>query len=280
MVAIDFIQSLPRSKSGKAHLFVIMDVFSKFSLLFPVRKISAPQVCEILEISWFRRYSAPEFLISDNASTFLSSTFKDLLQKFQIQHWTNPRHHSQSNPVERLNRTINACIRTYARTNQTIWDSRVSEIECILNNTPHGATGFSPYRIIYGHEIVSRGDEHRLDRDVEELSDEERIRKKLQIDQSIHALVHKNLRKQFDKNSQYYNLRHQSFAPVYNVGQKVFKRNFRQSSAPNRYNAKLGPCYLPCTILARVGSNSYELADEDGKTIGVFSAADLKPAES
>lgn len=237
-------------------------------------------MCEILENSWFRRYSAPEIILSDNASTFLSTNFKDLLQKFQVQHWTNPRHHSQANPVERLNRTINACIRTYARSNQTLWDNRIPEIEYTLNNTPHGATGFSPYRILFGHEIVARGDEHRVDRDLRELSDEERLEKKLVIDNHIHALVIKNLKRQFAKNSHNYNTRHKSFAPVYTVGQKVYKRNFRQSSAPHRYNAKLGPCYLPCTVIARVGTSTYELADENGKSIGVFSAADLKPGES
>lgn len=280
IIAVDFIQSLPRSKSGKAHLLVILDLFSKFCLLFPVRKITAPQVCDILENCWFRRYSTPECLISDNASTFLSSNFKELLQKFQVQHWTNPRHHSQANPVERLNRTINACIRSYARTNQQLWDTRVPEIEYALNNTPHGATGFTPYRVLFGHEIVSRGDEHRVDRDTETLSDGERIEKKLQIDQFIHELVHKNLKKQFDKNSQNYNLRHKTFSPVYTVGQKVYKRNFRQSSAVHKYNAKLGPCYLPCTVIARVGTSAYELADEKGNSIGVFSAADLKPVET
>lgn len=280
IIAIDFIQSLPRSKTGNSHLLVVMDNFSKFSLLFPVRKISASQVCEILENKWFRRYSTPEIIMSDNASTFLSTHFKDLLQKFNVQHWTNPRHHSQSNPVERLNRTINACIRTYARTNQKLWDTRVPEIEYAINTTPHGATGFSPYRILFGHEIVSRGDEHRIDRDQKNLSDSERIEKKRQIDRNIYELVNKNLQKQFHNNSKAYNLRHKSFSPTYSVGQRVFKRNFRQSSAPNQYNAKLGPCYLPCTVVARVGTSSYELADETGKSIGVFSAADLKPGET
>lgn len=280
IIAVDFIQSLPRSKAGNAHLFVVMDVFSKFCLLVPVRQITAPKVCEILENHWFLRYSTPEFLISDNASTFLSTHFQDLLQRFHVQHWTNPRHHSQSNPVERLNRTINACIRTYARSDQKLWDTKVPDIECALNTSPHGATGYSPYRILFGHEIVGLGDEHRIDRDTEDLSDGERVERKLQIDRSVYELVHKNLQKQFNKNSQSYNLRHKTFAPTYSAGQKVYKRNFRQSSAPNSYNAKLGPCYLPCTVVARIGTSSYELADESGKCIGVFSAADLKPRES
>uniref|UniRef100_A0A8D8MQH4 (northern house mosquito) hypothetical protein n=2 Tax=Culex pipiens TaxID=7175 RepID=A0A8D8MQH4_CULPI len=61
------------------------------------------------------------------------------------------------------------------------------------------------------------------------------------------------------------------------VGQQVFKRNFQLSSAADRYNAKYGPVYVPCVVVARRGTSSYELADENGRNLGVFSAADLRP---
>jgi hypothetical protein len=57
----------------------------------------------------------------------------------------------------------------------------------------------------------------------------------------------------------------------------VYKRNFVQSSAAAKYNAKLGPAYTPCTIVSRRGTSSYELVDEKGKKLGIFSTADLKP---
>ena len=153
----------------------------------------------------------------------------------------------------------------------------MSEIEFVLNNTPHGSTGFSPYKTIFGHEIVDSGNQHRLDRENREISDEERLEKKAQVDKFIHDLVSKNLRKQTEKNNKIYNLRHPKTAPIYAVGQSVLKRNFRQSSAVEKYNSKYGPCYVPCTVIARVGTSSYELADDSGKSLGVFSVADMKP---
>lgn len=277
IIAIDFIQSLPRSKHGNTHLFVIMDLFSKWSIMVPVRRISASQVCELLENLWFRRYSVPEFIISDNATTFYSKEFKTLLERFKIQHWANSRHYSQANPVERLNRTINACIRTYARDNQRTWDDKISEIEFALNTTPHSSTGFSPYRILFGHEVVSRGDEHRVDRDGDVMTEEERIAKKNLIDVKVYQIVKKNLEKARERTAKTYNLRFRKPAQSYSVGQKVLKRNFKQSSAADSYNAKLGACYVPCTVIARIGTSSYELADEKGKSLGVFSSAFLKP---
>lgn len=97
------------------------------------------------------------------------------------------------------------------------------------------------------------------------------------LNEKVFKVVEDNLKKSYDKNLRTYNLRHKKFAPTYEVGQQVFKRNFQLSSAADRYNAKYGPVYVPCVVVARRGTSSYELADENGRNLGVFSAADLRP---
>lgn len=275
ILTIDYIQSLPRSTKGNAHLLVLMDVFSKYCLLVPVRKISSGSVCEILEQLWFRRLSVPQYLISDNATTFLSKEFQNLLKKYGIQHWASARHRSQANPTERLNRTINAMIRSYVRDNQKLWDTRISEVEFVLNNTVHATTKFTPYRVIFGHEIVTKGSEHRL-QTMGELTDEERIEKMGNISTSIYDKVVHHLRKAHEVTKQRYDLRHKRYAPTFDVGQRVYKRTFRQSSAGDHFNAKLGDVYEPCVVLAKKGTCAYEVGDLNGKSLGVFSAGDLK----
>lgn len=132
-------------------------------------------------------------------------------------------------------------------------------------------------RILFGHEIVASGDDHRLDVVTSEPSESERIGRKVLVDRTIQELVVKNLKKAHEKSSKTYNLRFRKPAPCYSVGQKVYRRNFALSSAGDAFNAKLGSAYIPCTIVAKRGTNSYELADEAGKHLGVFSASDLKP---
>lgn len=280
ILSIDYIQSLPRSKTGNAHLLVLLDMFSKWTVLVPVKKISSALTVKIIEEQWFRRYSVPEILISDNATSFVGHEFKAFLDKYKVKHWTNARHHSQANPVERLNRSINSCIRSYVKSDQRLWDTRISEIEHIINNTLHTSTGFTPYRILFGHEIISNGQDHLRQVDTQDLTSEARIDRKLEIDKTLFHTIRKNLEKAHEHSKQNYNLRFQKPAPVYQVGQQVYRRNFTQSSAVDGYNAKLGPAYLPCTVVSRRGTSSYELADEKGKIVGIFSAADLKPGIS
>lgn len=277
ILALDFIQSLPRSRNGNCHLLVLMDIFSKWTILVPVKKIEAKGVCKIVEDIWIRRYGTPEVVISDNATTFTGKEFQSLLKQRGIRHWPNSRHHSQTNPVERTNRTINACLRTYMQPDQRVWDTRIGDIEEMINTNVHASTGFTPYRILYGHEKVVKGEEHRQERDDGELSVEAREKFRKEVGGKLLDKVKENLQKSDEKCRKVYNLRHKKFAPTYQIGQKVFKRNFRQSSAVEHYNAKYGPLYIPCTIIAKRGSSSYEVADETGRSLGVFSASDLRP---
>ena len=137
---------------------VMMDLFSKWILLAPIRKIESKEVFRIVESLWLRLFGTPEVVITDNATTFVGKEFKGLLKCWNIQHWLNSRHHSQANPVERVNRTINACLRTYMQEDQRLWDTRIAEVEEMLNTTIHSSTGYTPYRILYGHEMVTKGD--------------------------------------------------------------------------------------------------------------------------
>lgn len=275
IVCMDYIQSLPRSKKGNAHLLVVLDVFSKYCLLAPVRKISSASLCSILEEQWLRKLSVPQYIITDNATTFLSKEFQDLLKRYGIQHWANARHRSQANPTERLNRTINAMIRTYVRQDQRLWDTKISEIEFILNNTVHATTKFTPHRVVFGHEAVTRGMDHQLEDD-EELTEQERMERMHGVSKKTYELVKENLQKAHESTKRQYDLRHKRYSPVFDVGQRVFKRSFQQSAANKSFNAKLGPTYVPCIIVAKKGTSSYEVSDMNGRSLGVFSAADLK----
>lgn len=275
IICMDYIQSLPRSKQGNAHLLVVMDLFSKYCLLAPVKKISTVSLCKILEEQWFRKFSTPQIVITDNATTFLSKDFHNLLEKYDVQHWANARHRSQANPAERLNRTINAMIRSYVKHDQKLWDTKISEMEFVLNNTIHTTTKFSPYCVVFGHEIISKGSEHRLEA-ITEQTEEQRMERWRGVNKRISELVRDHLQKAHEDTKRRYDLRHKRYSPTFDVGQRVYKRSFRQSSAGIQFNAKLGPQYTPCVILRKVGTSSYEVSDLNGKSLGVFSAADLK----
>lgn len=142
IIALDFIGPLPKSRNQNQYILSVVDLFSKWIMLIPFRKIESKSLCKALRDQWFYRNSVPEVLITNNASCFLSHEFRSLFTRFDIRHWLNSKYHSQANPVERVNRTVNVAIRTYVKSDQKLWDTRLSEVEAVLNTSEHSATDF------------------------------------------------------------------------------------------------------------------------------------------
>lgn len=277
IIALDYIGPLPKSKAGNMHILVIQDLFSKWCQLHPTRRIESGNLCKTLREGWFLRNSIPEIVLTDNATTFLSKEFAALLKQYNVKHWTTSRHHSQGNPVERLNRSINAAIRTYCQKDQRNWDTKIADIEHVFNNTVHSATGFTPFFVTRSHEISVSGEDHLRMRRKEEYEPEHRVNQQKIICGEIYDLVAKNLLKAYTSSAQRYNLRKRARPADLKEGQNVYRRNFKQSNAGEYYNAKLAPMYLPCRVVAKRGSSSYELEDFEGKNLGIWPAEHIKP---
>lgn len=255
-----------------------MDLFSKWVQLRAFPQISAKSLCTELVDHWFFRNSVPAIVLTDNATTFTSREFRNLLDRFEIQQWLTSRYHSQANPVERVNRGINTAIRSYARDNQRSWDSRLSEIEVVINSTIHSSTGYSPFRVARGEEVILKGSEHSRVASEGETTLEERVARIKEQNPQLFALVQKNLVKAHATSTNTYNLRNRKPAKPFEVGNTVYKRNTKPSNSNEYYNSKLGAQYVPCTVVARHGSSSYELVDAHGRNIGVWPAQLLKAA--
>lgn len=137
MIAIDFMGPFPLSKRGHRQLLVVIDLFSKFVLLKPLRKASAEATAEFLESEVFLKYGVPCVLISDNGPQLTSTLFADFLTKYQVKHWKTASYHPQANATEAANKTIVNALRAYIKHDQSQrdWDVHLPKINCALNSS-------------------------------------------------------------------------------------------------------------------------------------------------
>lgn len=90
----------------------------------------------------------------------------------------------------------------------------------------------------------------------------------------IRDIVKVNLERTYNNSKKRYDLRSR---PInYNIGDVVWKLNKKQSDAAKGLSAKLYRKYVKCRVIRKVGSNSYELVDENGKGAGIVSTKLLK----
>lgn len=271
LIFVDLIGPLPRSKNGYKHIFVVVDSFSKFVRVKPLREATAKSIVDFLKAEVFLTFGVPQIVVSDNGKQFISNEFKLLMKQFKVKNWYTSKYHPQSNAVEAANKTLETSIRAYigGSNDHNNWDKYLHEIVCSMNTSVHTTTKHAPFLINFGHDMKICGDSYTYQDPSlpEKLPDLQQIKK-------IREMVKLNLAKSFDQRKQRYDLRSRAFD--FKVGEVVWRRNFILSDKSKNICAKLAPTYIKSVIIKKIGTNTYEVGDENGKPCGNYSAKDLK----
>lgn len=275
-VYTDLLGPYPRSKKGNTNILVVLDKFSKFALLQPLRKATAREVVQFIEERVIQMFGAPEVLYSDNGVQYRSKEFADLMQKYGIKHLTSATHSPQANASERTNRSILSAIRSYINVDQSTWDVNLQAIACALRSSVHCATKHSPYYALFGQHMVQHGSAYKLMRTLQGLSSGElEVLPAAEFRDLIHDDIRQNLKSAHQRHEKTYNIR--SRQVKFRPGQEIFRRNFAMSDFAKGFNAKLGRQWLKARIVRQIGTAMYELEDLAGKALAMtYHAKDLK----
>lgn len=279
MISADLLGPFPRSSAGYKYLLVVLDTFTKFPLLFPLREATAAAVAKRLEEDVFLMFGIPSYIICDNGSEFIGKKITQLAEEYKVKLLYNAKRHAQANPTERYNKTLGPMLRAYVGDNHRHWDREIHKLGFALRTAKHESTGYSPAFLNFGRELSAVNDNADIDNSsgqVPEVETASSHGKKLEDLRKLYNTVDKKLRESHAKNAARYNLRRRPLQ--FEEGSQVWKRNFPQSDAPNYFSAKLAPRYTgPFTIMKKISPVIYQLADEEGKSIGRWHVSDLKP---
>ena len=250
LVCVDFNGPLPRSVGGAQYIFVVLDVFSKYVKLYPIKKETTECVLKKLFDSYIPLMGEPKRILADHGSQFTSPKWSDRLRKAGIQVVFSSIRHPKSNPVERVMRELGRLFRTLCADKHTRWGKCVGDIEFFLNVTTHFSTGFSPFELHFGvkstdpiQSIINFPETHSIMKDAKILLARERIdksfRRRTKAQKSSSKIV---LRK----------------------GDLVLLYIPKQSDALKKVTRKFFHLfYGPYIIIKDLGNNSYELGNID-----------------
>lgn len=82
---VDHFGPLQETADGFKHIFVIVDAFTRFTWLFPVKSTSTKEVCLWLE-RLFAICGTPNEIVSDRGTAFTSNEFTTFIERFKIKH--------------------------------------------------------------------------------------------------------------------------------------------------------------------------------------------------
>lgn len=157
-IHIDHLGPFIKSKMGNTHLLVVIDAFTKFILLYPVRNTKTSSVIKSLKEA-FKIFGAPNRIIADRGTCFTSAEFGSFCKSISIHlHLTAvgmPRGNGQ---VERYNRTILDSLATMGGDKiDRCWDKNILNIQIGLNGSLNRSIGISPSEALIGIRVSLQG---------------------------------------------------------------------------------------------------------------------------
>ncbi|GBL64788.1 Transposon Tf2-6 polyprotein, partial [Araneus ventricosus] len=84
-IAIDIVGKLPRSTDNKNFILTIIDHYSRYLEAYPLQNITSRTIINCLN-KYFANFGLPKFLITDNATNFISNEMVEFLDRLNIQH--------------------------------------------------------------------------------------------------------------------------------------------------------------------------------------------------
>ncbi|GFY00781.1 hypothetical protein TNCV_2141731 [Trichonephila clavipes] len=154
---VDFIGPLPSTNKSYQHIFTVVDAFTKFTWLYPVKTVSAESALEKLKQQ--KTFGNPIRIISDRGSAFTSKLFNDYCDEENIQHLKIatgvPRGNGQ---VERIHRTLIPVLTKLSLDDSTKWYKYVDRLQRILNSTISRSTKWTPFELLVGIKMRNKED--------------------------------------------------------------------------------------------------------------------------
>ncbi|GFX40459.1 retrovirus-related Pol polyprotein from transposon 17.6 [Trichonephila clavipes] len=140
------------------HLFTVIDSFSKFVWIYPVKSTSTKDALDKLILQQ-TIFGNPSKIITDKGSAFTSTEFQKFCQEESIEHVQIttgvPRGNGQ---IERMHETIIPVLTKLTIEEPEKWFKHVHRLQRIMNSTTTRSTKFTPFEVLIGVKMKQKED--------------------------------------------------------------------------------------------------------------------------
>ena len=151
---------LYKDNAGYRYLFVIIDIFTKFVYLFPLKHKGGETQSHLNNVplilnKLFLSGDIPDILHSDNGNEFRNREVSNVCNEFKVRHIFGKSYSPQTQGfVENKNKQIKGLINAFfIKHNSNRWFDILDRIAYTINNSKHFVTGFTPMQLHRGRDI-------------------------------------------------------------------------------------------------------------------------------
>lgn len=147
---LDIMGPLPRSKKGYKYILTVIDQALRYPEAVPMRRIDAKTTCDVLIpiLAWF---GIPAEVLTDNRTNFVSSLTQELCSMLGIAALKILPHNPRSNGLlKKWHRVLKTVL--VKAGNLKEWDRMIPMALFASRDTPHRATGLTPFEVVFGRD--------------------------------------------------------------------------------------------------------------------------------
>lgn len=243
-ISIDLAGPLTPGENGERYILGIIDNFSRFVVLVPLKHGTAIEVSKALMRYWIAIFGTPQSIHSDRGTEFENSLIKSLCELLGIKKTKSAPYFPTGNSmVERLFRTVKDLIYATVQSSGRKWTEVLPLVERALRCTTQRTTNFSPFEIVFGRKMNVLIGHHWVDK---AFSPHEYIRDIQNVNKRINEYIGQKIKEQ--TNSMKPNVK------PYSVGDHVMAKSY-----PIRKGMLFGRYSGPYVIVKCLGKWTYRL---------------------
>lgn len=264
LVLCDYYGPLIKSKYGYMYVLVIIDCFTKYVKLYPMKKATTKMTLKLFLGKYCQDFGKPKAILSDNGSHFTSKVWIDTLNEEGIRPIFCSIRNPQGNMTERVMRRLGQVFRIYCSTKQWQWYEWLEDTETWMNNVTHCSTGFTPTRLQTGR------DPHYS---IVKMLKIKFKRRERNLEHEL-VMAQENIQRAAQKRNKQ---QKKIFYGKFKEGKKVLLRVPGVSSLERREMSKLLDLYEgPYLIAKEISPNVYLLNELNGKEKGKYNVRSLR----
>jgi len=152
-LGIDVTGPHPMSSKGNIYVLTVIDHFTKWVELFPMKNQEASTVARILVDRVFCVHGCPLQILTDRGPNFESHLFRELCERLAIDKIRTTAYQPSTNGgIERFHGTMHSMIAKWIAANHRDWDQKLPAVAFAYRTSEHESTGFTPFYLMHGRE--------------------------------------------------------------------------------------------------------------------------------
>ena len=222
--SIDIAGPFPTSYDNYKYVLSIIDRFSKYVEIEPLKGVSANEVADVFFNKYICSHGCPQKLLSDLGANFLSKLFSRLCERLKIKRLHTVAYKPSTNSnIERMHRTMSESISCFVNENKTDWTKYLYSFKFAYNTSYVNAIKSTPFEIVYGkkanfpYSILNKNNKN-IDNDIQKYK-MDHIKKLKKVVKNV-----KSARRDYNKNMKKYHDR-KHIDPKFKVGELVLVKS-------------------------------------------------------